>query len=154
MNDDISEITNPFDIQFGDDFLMMNSDMLKGSMFIFIVACVCHEMIHEYARFFGDYRQLVFDNKDDIDNMESHMSYTFQSMLKRANKMRLNVIDTIKNPDPILNMNAYNVLVNGKPMYESNFKSKREELEKTGSVRIGDMTLYDYGRKAVIAHFD
>lgn len=64
--------------------------------------------------------------------------------------MRINVVERIAKPDPIMNQNAYSVLANGTPMYES----KREELEKTGSIQLGDLVLYDHGRKGVICCID
>lgn len=151
QNDDLKSVKNPEEIVFSDDdILLMNTDMLSNSVFIFIVSSVCHEMIHEYTKFFGHYKQLVFDHKDDIDSMDTHLCYSFQKMMRKANDMRVNVVEKANKPDPILNANAYHVLVSGTPLYES----KKEELEKTGSVRLGDLTLYDYGKKAVIACFD
>lgn len=150
-NDNLASLKSPSEVVFADDdLLVMNVDMLTGSLFIFIVSSVCHEMIHEYVRFFGHYDQIVFDHKDDVDSIDTHQCYYFQKMMRKANQMRLNVVEKIAKPDPIMNQNAYSVLANGTPMYES----KREELEKTGSVQLGDLHLYDYGRKGVICCID
>ena len=53
-------------------------------------------------------------------------------------------------PDPTMNANACNVLMNGTKMYES----KKEKLDKTGTVQLGDLILYDHGKKGMIIHFD
>lgn len=79
----------------GDDLLLMNADMLSNSIFIFIVSSVCHEMIHEYTKFFGHYKQLIFDHKDDVDSMDTHLCYSFQKMMRKANDMRINVIERL-----------------------------------------------------------
>lgn len=146
----LDQIKSEDDVVFCRDLLMMNTNKLSNEVFIYIVASVCHEMIHCYDRFFGDYRRMVADNIEDLDAMDSHDSYVFQRMMKKANKMRLNVIKTMNKPDKLLSANAYNVLIKGDPLYES----KREELEKTGQVQLGDLILYDYGRKGMIIHFD
>ncbi len=52
--------------------------------------------------------------------------------------------------DPIMNINAYSVLTTGQSLYES----KKEELEKTGQVQLGDLYLYDYGQRGVIVCID
>lgn len=150
-NNNLKTVDSPDQIQFSnDDILMMNVDMLTHSIFIFIVSCVCHEMIHEYAKFFGHYKQFVFDHKDDVDSMDTHLCYAFQKMMRKANKMKIDVVEKVTKPDPIMNANAYSVLMNGTKMYES----KKEELEKTGQVQLGDLYLYDYGQKGVIVCID
>lgn len=70
--------------------------------------------------------------------------------MRKANRMRVNVIDKATKPDPILNANAYGVLTTSKTLYES----RKEKLEKTGTVQLGDLILYDHGKKGMIVHFD
>lgn len=150
IENDLDSIKDESDIVFGRDLLLMNVDKLSHSSFVYIVASVCHEMIHCFDRFFGDYRRLVVDNIEDVDNMDVHKSYTFQRYMKRANKMRINVIEKMNKSDVVLDTNAYSVLTTGQSLYES----KKEKLDKTGTVQLGDLILYDHGKKGMIIHFD
>jgi len=149
-NENIKDIHRVDDIVLGDDIIMMNSDMTSSQSFIFLVSCVCHEMIHAYMRFNGEYANLIFESLDNLDDLDTHSSKEFKHMMYKANKMRINVVDKINKPDPILNVNAYKLLTTGKTIYES----RKSLLEKEGQLDLGDLIIYDNGKKAAILCID
>ena len=149
-NENIKDIHRVDDIILGDDIIMMNSDMTSSQSFIFLVSCICHEMIHAYMRFNGEHANLIFESLDNLDDLDTHLSKEFKHIMYKANKMRINVVDKINKPDPILNVNAYKLLTTGKTIYES----RKSLLEKEGQLDLGDLIIYDNGKKAAILCID
>ena len=47
------------DVEMRDDIIMLNSSSVKKAVFIFVVASLCHEMIHYYERCTAEYHDKV-----------------------------------------------------------------------------------------------
>lgn len=87
---------NIVDIKVRDDYLMMNFDTLINCIFIFTVACVCHEMIHLYDRqVFKQYHDLALIQSQTKQNQDFHNTNIFKSKMKQANNNGINVVAKI-----------------------------------------------------------
>jgi len=54
IENDLDELTPTTPLEYSHKIIMMNLDKLKFRSFIMNAASICHEMIHEYDRQFGD----------------------------------------------------------------------------------------------------
>ena len=78
----------------------------------FLIACLCHEMIHYYDRLFGEYCD--FTKYSIITGIDKniHNTFTFEDMKDKANNIGIDVIQEIpKNKsDEILDKEAIELL--------------------------------------------
>ena len=59
------------EVQMFDDIVMRNFNRSGLSIFIFVVACLCHEMIHYYDRFSDEFKSHIFKRTVDSDDIET-----------------------------------------------------------------------------------
>ena len=83
-----------------DNIIMLNSDYLINNIFIFIVACLCHEMIH-YCDSFSDELKTKFfkSNVDSTFKYDSHEDAIFKNKMKLANENGINVVTQLSPDD-------------------------------------------------------
>ena len=90
---------------------MLNRDLLGLSVFIFVVACLCHEMIHYCDRFSDEFKQKYIQYQNDSSRKyDSHDDEIFKDKLKLANDNCINVKKTASSSVGSDNAESYVVL--------------------------------------------
>lgn len=106
---------NIVDVRMSDDMIMINKSLVKDSVFIFVVATICHEMIHYAYRLTDTYHdKVLYSSQHNNQGFDSHSDEFFQEKMKLA---RAEGIDVIERPDPgdtfdSINRNAAELLKN------------------------------------------
>ena len=97
-NDILDENGNIIDVIIRDDYLMMNFDKFQNNcIFIFTVACICHEMIHVYDRQTSkEYHDLALKQSQTKKKQDFHKTGVFMNKKKEANDNGINVVDQVK----------------------------------------------------------
>ena len=81
------------------DIILLNRSNVDNRSFVFVAATLCHEMIHLYDRFFGEYEKLVrFEVLSGIPT-DPHADSTFKHFMNLANEENLNVIPYMHTTD-------------------------------------------------------
>lgn len=82
-----------------DDIILLNRSNIDNRSFVFVAATLCHEMIHLYDRFFGEYEKLIrFEVLSGIPT-DLHADSTFKHFMNLANEENLNVIPHMHTTD-------------------------------------------------------
>lgn len=72
---------------------MLNSSLLTSCLFIFAVACLCHEMIHYYDHFSSEYVSKFIEYCNTNKKFNSHLDKAFQEKMKEANNAGIDVVE-------------------------------------------------------------
>ena len=97
---------NIISVKIRDDYILMNGDKLIDCTFIFVVACICHEMIHLYDRqVYKDYYKLALIQSQTGKSQEFHNTPIFKQKSFDANMNGIHVIDKINQNDSHENVN-------------------------------------------------
>lgn len=83
-------------ITFSNNVIVLNSDYIKKNIFIFIVACLCQEMIH-YCDSFSDemHNKFLKQELDPNYSFDAHKNSIFQTKMSEANENGINVEETL-----------------------------------------------------------
>ena len=83
-------------IDFSNNVIILNSDYIKKNIFILIVACLCHEMIH-YCDSFSDemHNKFLKQELDPNYSFDAHKNSIFQTKMSEANENGINVEETL-----------------------------------------------------------
>ena len=92
-NDQISNWTES--LQLHDDVILLNSSHINGKSLSFLIACLCHEMIHYYDRLFGEYCDFTKYTLITGIKKDKHNTMTFETMKEEANNLGIKVIQQI-----------------------------------------------------------
>lgn len=92
-NDIITSQNDKLDLH--DDVILLNSNHINGRSISFLVACLCHEMIHYYDRLFGEYCDFIKYTMMTGIEVNKHNTATFEIMKEKANDLGVNVIQEI-----------------------------------------------------------
>ena len=113
IENDLDELTPTTPLEYSHKIIMMNLDKLKFRSFIMNAASICHEMIHEYDRQFGDGenvdRYCVATQQDP--NKYSHRTQTFINKQNLAVANNLKVISVMDKKDKILDKEAIKLML-------------------------------------------
>lgn len=90
VSKDNDEVT---DANFFKPIIMMNVDRLKKCIFIFAIACICHEMIHYYDNMSDEYLQRYISFRNTKAKFDSHNDKAFQEKMKEANSHGIDVVE-------------------------------------------------------------
>lgn len=140
MHKDVYSITNPKDYVFGDYCIALNATYLGEPSFAFVLATLCHEMIHYCDALYGDdfkveqYKKIMYKMKDTKD----HSTKIFRTKMRDARNMNIDVIEFWdKNKSATqLDQEATEMWLDQKQNEEQS-KKMIQELESNG----GEMTL-------------
>lgn len=83
------------DLILHDDTILLNSSHTNGRSISFLVACLCHEMIHYYDRLYGEYCNFTKYSMITGIKKNKHNTMTFETMKDKANDLGINVIQDI-----------------------------------------------------------
>ena len=92
-NDQISNWAES--LQLHDDVILLNSSHINGKSLSFLIACLCHEMIHYYDRLFGEYCDFTKYTLITGIKKDKHNTMTFETMKEEANNLGIKVIQQI-----------------------------------------------------------
>lgn len=102
------------DVKFRDDYLIINSSRVKNDVFIFVVAVICHEMIHVYDQ---QYSSETHDMMLEWEQYHKtppkfHATKIFGEKMEEANENGINVVENLSsdNTRVVDNMRARYVL--------------------------------------------
>lgn len=91
--------------------IIIDSELTRNSNLIFLVNCVCHEMIHMFDDYHRDYKSLILKMSIRNDRFDAHTTPVFEKKMREARKHKMKIeIDGTGIPFPTLNDNAYAVL--------------------------------------------
>lgn len=127
------------ELKLHDDVIVLNASHIDGRSIAFLVACMCHEMIHYYDRLFGEYCSFAKYSIITKIDKDVHNTMTFETKKEEANDLGVNVIQEIpKNKDvEILDKEAIELLYK---------KAKEDGLVLEGDERmaesIGTITIF------------
>ena len=109
-------------IDFSHNVIVLNSDYIKKSVFIFIVACLCHEMIHYCDSFSKEmHDKFLKSNIDETYKFNPHANSIFQDKMSEANANDINVKEKLT---PNINKDAYEARISLKNVFGEDEKPK------------------------------
>lgn len=139
------------DIKFRDDYLIINSSKVKNNIFIFVVAVICHEMIHTYDyQHSNETHDLVLEwEKNHKQQPDFHNTKIFKDKMKEANNNGINVVSQLSSDEShmIDNIKARFVLKNAVNEEENSDLIIRQS--KQNLLMLNKKTGYGF-----FAHFD
>lgn len=80
-------------VSFHDQMIMINRSRLANCIFIFAVACLCHEMIHYYDHFTDEYVNNFIKYCNINKKFNSHLDKAFQQKMMEANDEGIDVVE-------------------------------------------------------------
>ena len=92
-NDQISNWSES--LQLHNDVILLNSNYIDKKSLSFLIACLCHEMIHYYDRLFGEYCDFTKYTLMTGIKKDKHNTMTFETMKEEANNLGIKVIQQI-----------------------------------------------------------
>lgn len=78
-----------------EEFIYLNSSKIKNTSFALNTASLCHEMIHAYDRFFGEYQDRYKAKFISNSELKIHDTPTFERKMKEANDNYIKVVKMI-----------------------------------------------------------
>ena len=121
-------------IDFSNNVIILNSDYIKKSIFIFIVACLCHEMIHYCDSFSSEMHDKFLKSNVDLNyEFNLHKNIIFQTKMSEAVESGINVKEKIS---PQINKDAYEARVVLKNVF-----GEDEESEETSIRQFNNMLI-------------
>lgn len=93
------------DAKFIKPVIMMNIDKLKTCIFIFAVACICHEMIHYYDALSDEHLQKYIKQCNTDEEFDPHKDIVFQQKMQEANAQGLDVVERYGSLDSYRSIN-------------------------------------------------
>ena len=78
-----------------DDVILLNMNHITNKSLSFLIACLCHEMIHYYDRLFGEYCDFTKFTMITKIKKDKHNTMTFETMKEEANNIGIKVIQQI-----------------------------------------------------------
>jgi len=75
-----------------DDVILLNMNHIHNKSLSFLIACLCHEMIHYYDRLFGEYCDFTKYTLITRIKKDKHNTMTFETMKEEANNLGIKVI--------------------------------------------------------------
>ena len=104
------------DIKFRDHYLIINSSRVKNDVFIFVVAVICHEMIHVYdQQYSSEIHDMMLEWEQKHETYPKfHATKIFGEKMKEANESGINVVENLSsdNTRVVDNLQARYVLKN------------------------------------------
>ena len=78
-----------------DDVILLNMNHITNKSLSFLIACLCHEMIHYYDRLFSEYCNFTKFTMITKIKKDKHNTMTFETMKEEANNLGIKVIQQI-----------------------------------------------------------
>ena len=121
-------------IIFSNNVIVLNSDYIKKNIFIFIVACLCHEMIH-YCDSFSDemHNKFLKQELDPNYSFDAHKNSIFQTKMSEANENGINVEETLSLR---LDKDAYKARLTLKNVFGEDEESKETSIRQFNNMLI------------------
>ena len=94
-DNDINTLKWTDELMLHDDVILLNSNHIDGKSISFLIACLCHEMIHYYDWLFGEYCDFTKYAMMTGIKKDKHNTMTFETMKNEANEIGIKVIQEI-----------------------------------------------------------
>lgn len=135
------------DIKIRDHYLIINSSEIINNIFIFVIAVICHEMIHAYdQQSSNEVHDLVLNwEKYHEKEPEVHQTRIFKDKMKEANENGINVVPVLSSDESHFTDNIHARYV---------LKSVIGEIENPDvEVIKGKQNLYFHNKKTGYGYF-